>query len=432
MSDRDDAPTGVAPDSEWFQRIADRSGLVFFILRVRPDLAFEFVNGGMRTQLVGSRPDGTTAGAEALLGNLHPDSAGTLAALVSLEPGRSMWAELHWRHVSGHPVFSRGWISSRQRADGSVVIEGALQDVTNLHAVETELRHSEQRHRLLAQNAWDVVWTMALDGSITYVSPAVERVRGFSPEEAMRQPLEEIHPPDSAAKVGSYFSDLFAAIAVGDPPPRYHGEHEYYRRDGSIMVGELQVMPHVDANGQVVEILGVTRDISERKKFEAELTELALTDPVTGLWNRRHSTEMLAADLTNARRHGQPLALLMIDIDHFKEINDTHGHPIGDRVLVEVAQRLRENLRDTDVVGRWGGEEFVVLLRYCDFDSALSTAEKLRRRIAESPFAGPHALTVSIGAAQLSAEDDLNSWMDRADSAMYEAKRQGRNAVVGR
>ena len=431
MADLEDAPTGVTPDAEWFQRVADRSGLVFFLLRVRPDIAFEFVNGGQRTQLVGTRPDATPAGAAALLEQIHPDSAGTLATMLAMTPGQSMWLDLKWQHVSGHSVFSRGWTQCRERDDGSVVIEGALQDITPLHEMETELRNSEQRHRLLAQNAWDVVWTMGLDGSITYVSPAVQRVRGFTPEEAMSQPLDQIHPPESAAKVGAYFADLFAAIAVGRTPPPYRGEHEYYRRDGSIMTGELQVIPHVDADGNVVEILGVTRDISERKQFEADLTALAVTDPVTGLWNRRRSTDLLAADLAQARNTGQPMTLLMIDIDHFKVINDTHGHQTGDRVLIEVARRLRDNLRGTDVVGRWGGEEFVVLLRYCGLRDALGAAEKLRRQVAESPFEQLCTVTVSIGATQLQSEDDVNSWLGRADAALYEAKRTGRNTVVG-
>lgn len=135
--------------------------------------------------------------------------------------------------------------------------------------LESELRRSEERHRLLAENAWDVVWTMALDGSITYVSPGVLRMRGFTPAEAMAQTIDEIHPPATAASVAEYYAKLFAAIAAGTEPPIFRGEHEYYRRDGSIMTGELQVIPHVDSDGQVVEILGVTRDISERKQIEA-------------------------------------------------------------------------------------------------------------------------------------------------------------------
>jgi diguanylate cyclase (GGDEF)-like protein len=180
----------------------------------------------------------------------------------------------------------------------------------------------------------------------------------------------------------------------------------------------------------VVEILGVTRDISERKMFEAELTRLAVTDPLTGLWNRRHTSELLSADLAQAHRHGQALTALMIDVDNFKSINDTHGHQTGDRVLVEIATRLREQIRSTDVVGRWGGEEFVVLLRYCGLRDAMATAEKLRQRIAEVPFDTLFSVSVSIGAAELQDTDDLASWIERADAALYAAKRAGRNTVA--
>ena len=180
----------------------------------------------------------------------------------------------------------------------------------------------------------------------------------------------------------------------------------------------------------MIEILGVTRDISERKVFEAELTTLAVTDPLTGLWNRRHTAELLAADLAQTERHGQALSLLMIDIDHFKTINDIHGHQTGDRVLIEVARRLVANVRGTDVVGRWGGEEFVVLLRFCGLPDAVAAAEKLRRQISDAAIAPAGSVTVSIGAAQAAPGDDIAAWLARADAALYEAKRTGRNAVV--
>ncbi len=425
-----DPPTGVVPGPEWFQRVADHSGLVFFALRIQPDVAFEFINGGMRTQLVGIRVTDSPAGAATLFSHVAPESRCTLDSILTMTPGTAMWIDLKWRHHTGTPVYSRGRVECRERPDGSRVVEGAMQDVTELHAVERNLRNSEKRHRLLAHNAWDVVWTMGLDGSITSVSPAIERVRGFTPDEAMRQSLEEIHPPESAAQVGAYFAELFAAIGAASEPPVFRGELDYYRKDGSIMVGELQVIPHVDADGKVVEILGVTRDISERKQFEAELTRLAVTDPLTGLWNRRHTGELLSADLTQAQRHGQALTLLMIDVDLFKSINDTHGHQTGDRVLVEVANRLRDNVRSTDLVGRWGGEEFVVLLRYCHLRDAVVAAEKLRQRIAEVPFENLFAVSVSIGAAELQGDDDLVSWLARADAALYAAKRSGRNTVA--
>ncbi len=311
-----------------------------------------------------------------------------------------------------------------------MILEGTVAEITELRDAETELRHSEQRHRLLAENAWDVVWTMALDGTITYVSPAVERVRGITPEEAMHQTVEEIHPPESQARNIDYFQRLYAAIEAGTEPPEFFGEQEYYRKDGSIMTGELQIIPHVDADGHVVEILGVTRDISERKMFEAELTRLAATDPMTGVWNRHHGRELLEAETARPDRAQMQLAVLMVDIDNFKTINDTHGHEVGDRVLIDVARRLSEAVRDTDMVARWGGEEFVVLLQGCPLADAVARAEKIRRHIADAPFADAGTVTISVGVAEFSTGEDLDHWLGRADKALYEAKRSGRNAVV--
>lgn len=336
--------------------------------------------------------------------------------------------DLRWRHRDGRLVDSRAWMRASRRADGSVVQEGVVLDITELRAAEAELRRSEKRNRLLAENAYDVIWTMDMDGTVTYVSPAVQRMRGFTPEEAARQSIEEINPPESAARVTEYYQRVFAAIAEGTEPPVFRGEQEYYRKDGSIMTGELQVIPLIDDDGRVVELLGVTRDISERKAFESELTRLAVTDQVTGVWNRHHGRELLLRETVQAAR--QPLAVLMVDIDNFKQINDTYGHQTGDTVLIEMARRLVSSVRGTDVVARWGGEEFVVMLRDCSGADAAAIAESIRKAMADIPFPGVGTVTVSIGVADLAPEEDLPSWLGRADSALYQAKRTGRNAVV--
>ena len=420
------------PDSDWFEQMASSSGMMFFVLRVRPDVALEFVNNAPGTVLVGDRNESgsaTDVDAASLLGQIDPDYADRLAEVLALPPGTDTQVELRWNRLDGRSTYGRGSIRSRQRTDGSVVIEGALADITELHEAETRLMNSEKRSRLLAENAWEVIWTMDLDGKITYVSPAVERMRGITPEEAMRQSLDEIHPPESAASVADYYRQVFAAIEAGTEPPMFRGENEYYRKDGSIMTGELQVIPHLDGSGKVIELIGVTRDISERKVFEAELRNLAVTDTLTGVWNRRHGTELLTADLS-ARRPGQALSLLMLDIDHFKTINDTFGHQAGDHVLIEIASRLRRSLRGSDMVARWGGEEFVVLLRDCALPDALRLAEDIRAAIAELPFGAMGSLTVSVGVAEARAGEDLTTWLERADQALYRAKRSGRNEVA--
>ena len=420
------------PDSEWFEQMASSSGMMFFVLRVHPDVALEFVNNAPGAVLIGDRTEPGSAndlGAESLLGQIDPDYADRLAEVIALPPGTGTDVELKWNRFDGLSTYGRGSIRSRQRADGSVVIEGALADITELHEAETGLMRSERRSRLLAQNAWEVIWTMDLDGKVTYINPAVEQMRGFTPEEAMRQSPEEINPPESAAKVAEYFRQVFAAIEAETRPPAFRGEMEYYCKDGSILTGELQVIPHVDTDGQVVELIGVTRDISARKAAETELRNLAVTDTLTGVWNRRHGESLLAEDLA-ARRPGQVLSLLMLDIDHFKVINDTFGHQAGDHVLIEIASRVRRSLRGNDVVSRWGGEEFVVLLRDCALPDALVVAEEIRAAIAEVPFGTLGTCTVSVGDAEFRASEDLTSWLGRADQALYRAKRAGRNEVV--
>ncbi len=418
---------GGQPDSNWFERIADGSGLIFYILRIRPDVAFEYLGSALQTRLGIPATSETAVDTEAVLRRIDPDSADRLAATLGMNPGDEKTIDLKWRHTDGRSVHSRAWMRAIERPDGSVVQEGVVQDITELREVEAELRRSEERSRLLAENAYDVIWTMSMDATITYVSPAVQRVRGFTPEEAMHQTVEEINPPESAARVADYYHRVFAAIEAGTEVPTFRGEMEYYRKDGSIMTGELQVIPLVDADGHLAELLGVTRDISERKMHEAELTRLAITDPVTGVWNRHQGRELLLAETA---RPGRQSAVLMVDIDNFKAINDNFGHQAGDQVLIEMAQRLVAAVRGTDMVARWGGEEFVVLLHECPLEDAAVRAERIRRQIADTEFPGVGTVTVSIGAAQMMTDDDLAAWLGRADQALYQAKRAGRNAVA--
>ena len=214
------------PGAQWFEQIAEGSGLIFYILRIRPDVAFEYLGSALQTRLGIPVTPETAVDTEAVLGRIDPEFADRLAATLTMTPGQELSLDLTWRHVDGHSVSSRAWLRARQRADGSVAQEGVVQDITELRALEAELRNSEQRHRLLAENAYDVIWTMALDGTITYINPAITRVRGLSPEEAKQQKLEEINTPPSAAKVAEYFQQVFAAIEAGTEPPVFQGEME--------------------------------------------------------------------------------------------------------------------------------------------------------------------------------------------------------------
>lgn len=309
-----------------------------------------------------------------------------------------------------------------------------------------DLRISEERHRLLAEHANDVVWTMSVDGRITYVSPAVTAVRGISPEVAMTQTLDQIHPPASAAISLGYFRDLHARLAEGLPPQEFRGELEYYRLDGSTVWTEVQVIPHVDDDGSLLEILGVTRDISERKRYEQELKAahdalaeanarlrvLAITDDLTGLWNRRHLFDRAEQIFRQAVESGEDVAALLLDFDHFKAVNDQLGHAVGDEALASAAAVLRQEVRASDVVGRWGGEEFVVVAPQSPPTSTHRLAERLRQSFEERFRAWRPPLTTSIGLAQWRPGEDLSALLRRADDALYDAKAAGRNTIRAR
>ncbi|HKL20818.1 MAG TPA: diguanylate cyclase [Tichowtungia sp.] len=168
---------------------------------------------------------------------------------------------------------------------------------------------------------------------------------------------------------------------------------------------------------------------AELARKNQELERLAVCDRLTGLYNRRKLDERLEQELTRAARYNRPLSVIMLDLDHFKEINDTCGHPAGDTVLAESAVRLKRALRKNDTVGRWGGEEFLILCPETGLRDAAGLAERLRQTFADRDFPEAGRLTASFGVAACRAEDQPNKLLSRADRALYRAKKSGRNRV---
>jgi diguanylate cyclase (GGDEF)-like protein len=182
-----------------------------------------------------------------------------------------------------------------------------------------------------------------------------------------------------------------------------------------------------------LDLLHLVADLSVPYLEIARLKRLNESDPLTLLHNRRHIQDRLPVEIQRSRRSGRPLVVAMIDIDRFKRVNDTHGHDVGDEVLCEVADRLRRVSRSSDVVSRWGGEEFFCIFPETNTHQGRLVAERVRRSIAETPFstsAGPLHLTVSVGICRLSPGDNARSLVHRADQALYTAKRRGRDRVM--
>ncbi|MFC7334270.1 sensor domain-containing diguanylate cyclase [Rhodocista pekingensis] len=204
---------------------------------------------------------------------------------------------------------------------------------------------------------------------------------------------------------------------------------------GRWLLGRARPRPRPDGT---VSINGVLLDITERKRLEASLEQAALNDPLTGVWNRRRFEQALEEAAARALRYGRPFSLLLIDIDHFKQFNDTHGHAIGDRALQMVAGVLAGRSRQVDCLARWGGEEFSLLLPETDAVSAQALASDLRRAVAALSIAdlgpgsvGPvgRGVTVSIGVGQATPGESIDALFRRVDAALYRAKAAGRNQV---
>lgn len=246
---------------------------------------------------------------------------------------------------------------------------------------------------------------------------------------------------------GMPYARLFADEALHDNQPQRaldfarangHCREEQLRRRGSgdsiTVSSTLDVLR--DAEGQLTGFVEVVQDITEQKERERQLYERATRDALTGVANRGHFCEIAQQEIERARRFAEPLSLLLIDIDHFKRINDQYGHEVGDQALCMIARACRGSLRRIDTVGRIGGEEFAVLLPRADKQPALEIAQRLRRELSEQKIPAPPrrhniSLTVSGGLASLRPlTRDLGELLRHADAALYRAKRGGRNAVL--
>ena len=170
-------------------------------------------------------------------------------------------------------------------------------------------------------------------------------------------------------------------------------------------------------------------EVDQRKEAEERLIKLAITDELTGLNNRRHINTLLEEEIKRAVRYSNDLSLIGIDIDHFKSINDNFGHDVGDQVLKAFSKLLLHVNRDTDKVGRWGGEEFILILPHVNGDTALTLAERLRNEVENESFPIVNKITISIGIAAYQQGDTANSLIKHADRALYSAKNKGRNRV---
>ncbi len=308
---------------------------------------------------------------------------------------------------------------------GEECIVTSVMDITERKRAERQLRESERRFRDFAEAAGEYVWEIDVDGRFTYVSRRVEQVTGYSPEELLGRSPVEFMPAGEGERVQEVFADAARARESFR-----NLEHRTMSRTGSQVWQLVSGVPIVDTDGRLLGYRGTALDITERKQSEARISELATRDPLTNLPNRLLLADRLARGIANVQREGASLAVMFIDLDHFKRINDTHGHEVGDGLLREVAKRIGGLLRKGDTLARLGGDEFVVVLEGLKTaEDAGQVAQKVINVLSQPCEVAGHTLNTagSIGIAVCPTDGtDAATLMRHADTAMYVAKSSGR------
>ncbi|MGY0195679.1 diguanylate cyclase [Leptothrix sp. BB-4] len=308
-------------------------------------------------------------------------------------------------------------------------LEAALRENERINRA---LRESESRYRTVVDQS--LVGIALIDGGrFVFTNPRFDEIFGYSAEEILAKGPYDLALPDDHALIDAQFQRRLSGET-----DRVHYQLRCRHKDGHPLVVEIHGSL-MESGGRRV-LVSIVQDITERTRAEHEvqvlqerLREQSLRDPLTGLYNRRHLDAALPQALAQARKAGQPVSLLMGDLDHFKRINDVHGHPAGDEVLRRVAALLRRHARSSDIAGRYGGEEFLLILPGLAKADAGQRARQLIEAIAALllPIDGQTIrLTSSIGvAASPDDGDDAEALIAAADAALYAAKHGGRNRV---
>ena len=353
---------------------------------------------------------------------------------------KSFRLEQRYRCKDGRTVWGNLTLSAVLGADGAAsYFIPVIEDVTERKQAELALRESEQHLQAIIQSEPECIKTVDAQGLLLKMNPAgLKMIEADSEQQVLGQPVVQLIAPEYQRA----FLDMHRRVLAGDSAKL---EFQVIGLKGGRRWVETHAVP-MQEQGQTVQ-LAVTRDITERKRMEDQIRQLAFHDTLTGLPNRRLLMDRLAQTMSTSKRSGRHAALLFLDLDNFKPLNDAQGHDVGDLLLVEVAQRLQRCVREIDTVARFGGDEFVLMLSELSVELSQShlqagaVAEKVRLSLAE-PFnlnvvhpGAPgrvvtHRCTASIGVTLLlDHEKEAEEILHEADSAMYRAKEAGRNTV---
>ncbi len=292
------------------------------------------------------------------------------------------------------------------------------------------LTESETKYRTLVEQSLEGIMIIQ-EGLIKFVNPTLLRILNYDEKEMVGENILRFISTEDIGLVSKILNK-----SSDDREVKFPLEiRMMHKNEETTYMEVLSTLIQYEGNPAILTTL---RDITERKKTEAELKRLVITDDLTGLFNQRYFYTQVEREIEMVKRHGRLLSMFLIDIDMFKDFNDTYGHWEGDNVLKKIGEILQKNIRKIDMAFRYGGEEFIVLLPETKHEAAIIAAERIRKAVAQTVFY-PFTLnghpdvvnkTVSVGVTEFHLEDNVKSFLKRVDNAMYEAKKSGRNKVV--
>lgn len=350
---------------------------------------------------------------------IHPEDLQQVNALTTahIEGKSSLYMNEHrikCKDGSYKWILERGVVVSRDVDDSPLRMVGSQSDISERKYSQLKL---EEYMLLVDKNV--ITSTSDLNGKIIQVSEAFCDISGYSKDELMGRNHRIVRHEDMPIAT---YTELWETIQAGNI---WQGELKNKHKDGSSYWIDATISPMMNEQGELISYTAIRHDITDKKRIE----ELSVTDKLTQLYNRLKIDEIFAMKLASAGRYNTPFSIIIIDLDHFKLVNDIWGHQAGDDVLKEFAALLKNNVRETDIVGRWGGEEFLILSSDTDLDGATQLSEKLRGMISSFKFSFAGHKTGSFGVSTYHAGDDEKSMIKRADEALYRAKESGRNRV---
>lgn len=323
--------------------------------------------------------------------------------------------------------------------DEKIAFLGIQHDVSDGNDAEPLMRESALELETIFSNTQDALFLVDIDGdrfTFRKLSRSHQLLTGMSNAEMVGRSPREVYGTEG----GNQRETNYRRCVTSEQPVTFE---ETVRTNEGERVLETKISP-IRRSGRIVQLIGSSREVTQQKRFERELRYLSEMDMLTNIPNRRKISEELDRELSRAHRHGHPLSVLLIDVDHFKRVNDDLGHETGDAALRGLASTLEASLRPSDRVGRWGGEEFVVLLPETDREGAQIVAERIRSAVEGAHILDERPITVSIGIAASRRHDpDLaataatglahspESLLRIADEELYRAKESGRNQVSG-